>query len=75
MCCCMYATFTGGEFISPYFTSPINAGVLAMILGLVIMPVVDLFTKVGNKEAVSKMFECYERKITVRASTSLDDEE
>lgn len=75
MCLCMYATFTGGIFISPYFTSPINAGVLAMILGLVAMPVVDLVAKVKNKEDVDKMFECYERKITVRASTSLDDDE
>ena len=75
MCLCMYATFTGGEFISPYFTSPINAGVLAMVFGLLVMPVIDLFTKVDNKEKVNKMFECYERKITVRASTSLDDEE
>lgn len=75
MCLCMYATFTGGEFINPYFTSPINAGVLAMVLGLLVMPVIDLFTKVDNKEKVNEMFECYERKITVRASTSLDDEE
>ena len=75
MCLCMYATFTGGIFIRPYFTSPINAGVLAMILGLVAMPVVDLVAKVKNKEDVDKMFECYERKITVRASTSLDDDE
>ena len=31
MCGCMYCTFTGHQFISPYFTSPINAGVLSML--------------------------------------------
>lgn len=75
MCLCMYATFTGTQFISPYFTSPINAGVLAMLLGLIIMPIVDLFTHVTNKTDVDKMFQCYDRRITVRASTSLDEEE
>ena len=75
MCGCMYCTFTHQTFIIPYFTSPINSGVLAMLLGLVIVPVVSLFTRVSNKEEVGKMFECYERKITVKAATSLDDEE
>ena len=68
---CMYCTFTGKTFISPYFTSPINAGVLAMVLGLVIVPVVSLFTKVSRKEEVERMFSCYDTTVTVRATTSL----
>lgn len=75
MCVCMYCTFTKQVFLCEYFTSPINAGVLAMLLGLILVPIVNLFTRVNEKEKVAKMFECYERKITVRASTSLDDEE
>ena len=75
MCICMYCTFTKQVFLCEYFTSPINAGVLAMLLGLILVPIVNLFTSVKDKEKVAKMFECYERKITVRASTSLDDEE
>ena len=71
MCGCMYCTFTGNTFISPYFTSPINAGVLAMLLGLVIVPLVSLFTKVDRKESVERMFECYDSTVTVKASTSL----
>jgi Na+/proline symporter len=74
MCGCMYCTFTGKTFISPYFTSPINAGVLSMLLGLVIVPVVSLFTKVRKKEKVEEMFGCYENTVTVHASTSLEDE-
>ncbi|MBQ2521609.1 MAG: sodium:solute symporter [Bacteroidales bacterium] len=73
MCGCMYCTFTGKVFISPYFTSPINAGVLAMLLGLVVVPVVSLFTKV-DKPAVDKMFSCYESTVTVPASTSLTED-
>ena len=75
MCGCMYCTFTGKTFISPYFTSPINAGVLAMVLGLVIVPVVSLFTKIRRKEDVDKMFSCYESTVTVRVTTSLVDEQ
>jgi SSS family solute:Na+ symporter len=73
MCGCMYGTFTKTVFISPYFSSPINAGVLAMLLGLVIVPIVSAFTRVKNKDKVEKMFDCYNREVTVRASTSLMD--
>ena len=75
MCGCMYGTFTGHMFISPFLSSPINAGVLAMLLGLVVVPLVSAFTRVKNKESVKGMFACYERTVTVRASTSLRDEE
>ena len=74
MCGCMYGTFTGTTFISPYFSSPINAGVLSMVAGLVIVPIVSLFSKVKEQESVDKMFSCYNREVTVRASTSLMDE-
>lgn len=75
MCGCMYGTFTGHTFLNPYFSSPINAGVLAMLLGLVVVPIVSALTPVKNKEAVKGMFACYNRTVTVRASTSLRDDE
>ena len=75
MCGCMYCTFTGRTFISPFFTSPINAGVLAMLAGLVIVPLVSLCTKVEDSGMVDGIFKCYDNKVTVRASTSLDDAE
>ena len=73
MSACMYCTFTGKTFISPYFTSPINAGVLAMVLGLVIVPVVSLLTPVSRKEEVERMFGCYDTTVAVRATTALVD--
>ena len=75
MCGCMYGTFTGHTFLNPFFSSPINAGVLAMVLGLVVVPIVSAFTPVKNKEAVKGMFACYNRTVIVRASTSLRDDE
>jgi uncharacterized membrane protein len=69
----MYCTFTGKTFISPFFTSPINAGVLAMLLGLVIVPVVSLITKVTKKEDVERMFSCYRGTVTVHVTTALEE--
>ncbi len=74
MCGCMACRAFGCVFISPFFTSPINAGVLAMLSGLVIIPVVSLLTPSPEKNAVEAMFSCYDRSVTVRASTSLADD-
>lgn len=73
MCGCMFCTFTGKVFISPFFTSPINAGVLAMLAGLVIVPLVSLFTKARNRDKVEEMFKCYDTTVTVKATTALVD--
>lgn len=73
MCACMYCTFTGKTFISPYFSSPINAGVLAMLLGMVIVPVVSLFTAVKRKDGVEGMFACYDNTVSVRATDALSE--
>ncbi|MGN0316941.1 MAG: sodium:solute symporter [Lachnospira sp.] len=41
--------------------SPINAGAIAMLAGLVIVPVVSLFTPKVDKETVEHAFECYKK--------------
>lgn len=43
--------------------SPINAGAVTMLAGLVIVPVVSLFTKKLPKEQVESMFLCYEKRV------------
>ena len=75
MCGCMYCTFTGKTFISPYFTSPINAGMLAMLLGLVVVPVVSLCSKQSRKAEVEEMFSCYSSTVRVRATDALSEEQ
>ena len=73
MCGCMFCTFTGRVFISPFFTSPINAGVLAMVAGLVVVPLVSVFSRRGaaRREEVDSMFSCYDTYVTVRATDAL----
>ena len=41
--------------------SPINAGAFAMMAGLVIVPVVSMFTKAPPKSVVDNCFSCYEQ--------------
>ena len=74
MCGCMCCTFTGKTFISPYFTSPINAGMLAMLLGLVVVPIVSLCSRQNRKAEVDEMFSCYSSTVKVRATDALSEE-
>jgi SSS family solute:Na+ symporter len=41
--------------------SPINAGVFCMLAGLIIVPIVSLFTKAPEKEFVADVFSCYNK--------------
>ncbi len=69
----MACTFAGVTFISPYFASPINAGMLAMVVGLVIVPIVSLVTKKQDKAEMDKLFSCYDRVVTVHSKSSLEE--
>ena len=51
--------------------SPINCGVIAMLGGLVIVPVVSLITPKMKKETVETMFECYNQEVVVSKKKSL----
>jgi len=51
--------------------SPINCGAIAMLAGLVIVPVVSIFTKKPDKELVDNAFACYEKEATVSQKTAL----
>ena len=53
--------------------SPINAGAFCMIAGLVIVPVVSLFTAKPNKALVDDIFSCYDEKVLVKRSKALGD--
>ncbi len=55
--------------------SPINCGVIAMLAGFVIVPVVSLFTKKPDSALVDDCFSCYDKKVLVSAKVSLSDEE
>ncbi len=53
--------------------SPINAGAFCMIAGLVVVPVVSLFTPKPDKALVDDAFACYEEKVLVPKSRALGE--
>ncbi len=55
--------------------SPINAGAFCMLAGLVIVPVVSLFTPKPNRKVVEEAFACYDEKVMVSRSKMLGDNE
>ena len=55
-----------------YIASPINAGAIAMIAGLVVVPVVSVVTPKLKKERVEDIFSCYEEKVTITKKRSLE---
>lgn len=55
--------------------SPINAGALAMLAGLIIVPVVSLITPKPDNDLVDNCFSCYEREVKVPAKLALGDDE
>lgn len=61
-----------------FIASPINAGAIAMIAGLIVVPVVSLVTPKIKKEKIGEIFECYEEKVSVEQKmvlTEMPDEE
>ena len=55
--------------------SPINAGAFCMLAGLVIVPLVSLFTAPPANALVEDAFSCYDKRVTVRQTEALGDNE
>ena len=53
------------------FANPINAGAIAMIAGLIIVPVVSLITKKPDRQKVDEIFSCYDTKVVVSEKVAL----
>ncbi len=51
--------------------SPINAGAIAMLAGLIIVPIVSAITPAPNKKLVDDAFTCYDKETTVPISVAL----
>lgn len=58
-----------------YIASPINAGAIAMIAGLIVVPVVSLLSPKLKKEDVDGIFRCLDTKVTVEQKLALPDED
>lgn len=74
----VWASFAAGVGITVsnmfigYIASPINAGAIAMIAGLIVVPVVSLITPKMEKKEVDDIFVCYEEKVTRTKKQSLE---
>ena len=53
--------------------SPINAGAFCMIAGLVIVPVISLFTPKPAQNLVDEAFSCYDRRVLVKQRQALGE--
>lgn len=58
-----------------YIDSPINAGAIAMVAGLIVVPIVSLLTPKMEKEEVDGIFECLEEKVMVEQKLALPKED
>ena len=63
-----------GTTIQIFFKSSINSGVIAMVGGLILVPVVSLFTKKQEKKVIDDLFACYEEKVMTTRKEALEDE-
>ena len=70
---CNMAGVTFENSVLRYFQSPINAGMLAMVLGLIITPIIAGIHPSKDKERVDGIFECYNKKHTVSSKKSIDE--
>ncbi len=62
-------------FIHFVFQNSLYSGVFAMVGGLILAPIVSLFTKKQDKAEVDAIFSCYERKVLVNATDALHSAE
>lgn len=59
------------SILPPIMRSPINCGAIAMLAGLVIVPVVSLLTPKPDAKLVEDAFACYDKKTEVAQKTTL----
>lgn len=53
--------------------SPINAGAFTMLAGLIIVPVISVFTKAPGKDLLESCFSCYEQTVSVKVREDLGE--
>lgn len=61
-----------GPFFGFIFKSSINSGVLAMVGGLIVVPLVSAFTAKMDSTSVDEMFTSFEKKVEVPQKEALD---
>ena len=67
----MLANVVARDAFPALLKSPINAGAFCMIAGLILVPLVSLFTPKPAASHIEHVFSCYDRKVTVTAKESI----
>ena len=65
---------TVSNMIWGYIASPINAGAVAMVAGLIVVPVLSLLTPKMKKEETEQIFSCYDEEVSVKKKIALPAE-
>ena len=63
--------FTVLNMFHPIIQSPINAGAITMVAGLIIVPIVSALTPKPDQDKVGEMFSCYDKTVTVPEKENL----
>ncbi len=67
----MIVNMVARESLPVIIQSPINCGAIAMLAGLIIVPVVSLLTPKLDQNFTNEVFSCYEKDTTVPQKTAL----
>ena len=62
------------KILPAWMQSPINCGAMAMLIGLVLVPLISIITPKPNKELVEGCFDCYNKETRVPQKTALGDQ-
>jgi len=57
-----------------FIASPINAGAIAMVLGLIAVPLISLVTPRPKNVDVDEIFSCYSEKVVVEKKIAITEE-
>lgn len=77
----VWASFASGVGITvanmfvKFIASPINAGAIAMIAGLIVVPVVSLLTPGMDSQRTEQIFSCLNEKVMVEQKMALPEED
>ena len=75
----VWASFANGVGITvanmffKFIASPINAGAIAMVAGMIVVPVVSVLTPKMDKKKVDDIFYCLEEKVWVSKKKSIEE--
>ena len=72
-CIIMILNMIWGSHFPALLQSPINCGAFAMAAGLILVPIVSLFTKKPDPQLIEDTFACYDKTNTVSQRTALGE--